>query len=188
VQYRHIQSFQVQSGSETLCQQTFAIYLLTVSRPVSTVCVSFEHRTTSCFYHLHCFYPKLLSAARLSRYTSAYSLAVPLSEDASASWFEVIKWSDMKLRVTWQQQACINGVLCVKLHLRCLSLSKFTNTSLHKYNPKLTTVTMETISALVMLGWQNNMVDARYTVVDVDRSLRNLARWCMMVSSAWRKV
>ena len=41
-------SFQVQSGCGTLCQQTFASYLLTVSRPISAVSVSSEHRTTSC--------------------------------------------------------------------------------------------------------------------------------------------
>jgi len=30
------------------------------------------------------------------------------------------------MRVTWQQQACISGVLCVKLHLRSLFFSKYT--------------------------------------------------------------
>jgi len=33
-----------------ICQ----LYLRTVLRPISAVSVSFEHRTTSCFYRLHC--------------------------------------------------------------------------------------------------------------------------------------
>ena len=59
----------------------FASNLLTVSGPISsTVSVLFEHRTTSCFYRLHCtvFIRNHCSlfAARLSRYTSADSLAL----------------------------------------------------------------------------------------------------------------
>jgi len=55
----------------TLPVEICQLYLRTVLRPISAVSVSFEHRTTSCFYRLHCivFYPKLLfTAARLSRY------------------------------------------------------------------------------------------------------------------------
>jgi len=87
-------SFQVQYDCGTLCQSTFASYLLTVLRPNSTASVSSEHRTTSCFLYLHCivFIGSYCSsfAARLSRYSPAYSLVVryllgtesaPLSED-----------------------------------------------------------------------------------------------------------
>jgi len=42
-------SVQVQSGCGTLCRYTFDSYLPTVSRPISAVSVSFEHRTTSFF-------------------------------------------------------------------------------------------------------------------------------------------
>jgi len=46
--YSH-SSFQVQSGCGTTCQSTFASYLLTVSRPISTASILFDHQTTSCF-------------------------------------------------------------------------------------------------------------------------------------------
>jgi len=58
-------------------------YLLTVSRPISTVSIMhviWAPDYTSCFYHLHCtvFVRSYCSlfAAQLSQYTSAYSLVV----------------------------------------------------------------------------------------------------------------
>ena len=93
-------SFQVQSGCGTLCQQTFASYLLTVSRPISAVSVSSEHRTTSCglrlvfiactalfFIGSYCS----LFAARLSRYTSYYSLLVRYCSESSRHRYRKMK-------------------------------------------------------------------------------------------------
>ena len=78
----HTDSFRVQFGCGPILPVDICSYLLTVSRPISTVSVSFEHRTTSMFLstELHCFfirsYCSLFVGARLSRYTSAYSLVV----------------------------------------------------------------------------------------------------------------
>ena len=71
----------------TVCQQTSASYLLTVSRPISAVSVSSDHRTTSCFYHLRCTIfirsCRSLFAAWLSRYTPANSFAVRYCSNSS---------------------------------------------------------------------------------------------------------
>ena len=80
---------------EGICQ----LYLLTVSRPISTVSVSFEHRTSSCFYRLHCTvsirsYCSLF-AARLSRYISAYSLVVRYCSESSRHRYR-------KMKMTWR--------------------------------------------------------------------------------------
>ena len=56
-------------------------------KTISTGSVSFQHRTTSCFYRLHCtvFIRSYCSlfGARLSRYTSAYSLVVQYCSKSS---------------------------------------------------------------------------------------------------------
>ena len=56
-------------------------------KTISAVSISSEHRTTSCFYRLHCtvFIRSYCSlfAARLSRYTSAYSLIVQYCSELS---------------------------------------------------------------------------------------------------------
>jgi len=79
----------VQSGCGTLCQQTFASCLLTVSRSISTVSVSFEHRTTSCFYRLHCTVfirtYRSLFAAQLSRHICLFTRGAILLGIESAS-------------------------------------------------------------------------------------------------------
>ena len=56
-------------------------------KTISAVSISSEHRTTSCFYRLHCtvFIRSYCSlfAARLSRYTSAHSLMVQYCSELS---------------------------------------------------------------------------------------------------------
>ena len=103
IQAHTARPFQVQYDCGTLCQSTFASYLLTVLRPNSTASVSSEHRTTSCFYHLHCivFIGSYCSsfAARLSRYSPAYSLVVRYCSELSQH-----RYRKMKMTMSCHQQ------------------------------------------------------------------------------------
>jgi len=89
VQYRHIQS-DLLSKCNPAVEHSASRHLPAISRqfqesrPISAVSVSFE-RMTSCFYHLHCTvfvggYCSLF-VARLSRYTSAYSLVCDIARN-----------------------------------------------------------------------------------------------------------
>ena len=63
--------------------------------PISAVSFSSEHRSTPCFYRLHCtafiWSYCLLFALRLSRYASAYSLVVRYCSESSRHHYREMK-------------------------------------------------------------------------------------------------
>ena len=73
--------------------------------PISAVSFSSEHRSTPCFYRLHCtaFIRSycLLFAVRLSRYASAYSLVVRYCSESSRHHYREIVCIVVSERIQW---------------------------------------------------------------------------------------
>ena len=98
-------SSRVQTGCRTLQQLKFSSYLLTVSRPTSTVFSSSGHQTSSCFYQsaLHCSYLNLqhvLFAAWFSHYTSAHTPVVQCCSNSSKNSARRIVFHDANTKIT----------------------------------------------------------------------------------------